>query len=37
MPATKMFTKKEIMKIRKKKKIHRNFRRSKIVDTDRCY
>lgn len=25
MPATKMFTKKEIMKI-KKKKIHRNFR-----------
>lgn len=27
MPATKMFTKKEVMKIKeKKKKIHRNFR-----------
>lgn len=26
MPATKMFTKKEIMKIKKKKRIHRNFR-----------
>lgn len=38
MPATKMFTKKEIMKIKKKKEYIEIFViRSKILDTNKCY
>lgn len=39
MPATKMFTKKEIMKIKEKKRkyIEIFVIRSNIVDTNKCY